>query len=75
MKPDTITIIPTCLIISIWAYRRMDVYFCNRIGVSIYGCNHSYEGIAWRFMKPVVIVGVGVGVTTSILTGFSLAER
>ena len=39
MKPDTITIILTYLIISIWAYRRMGVHFCNRIGVSLYGCN------------------------------------
>ena len=50
MKPDTIIIILTYLIISIWAYRRMGVHFCNRIGVSPSG--------GGRFMKPAIIVGV-----------------
>ena len=64
MKPDTITIILTYLIISIWAYRRMGVHLCNRIGVSFYGCNRksvspSGDG---RFMK----LAVNVGVVTSI---------
>ena len=65
MKPDTITIVPNYLIISIWAY-RMGVHFCNRIGVSLYGCNRisvSPSG-SGRFMKP----AANVGVVTSILT-------
>ena len=64
MKPDTITIILTYLIISIWAYRRMGVRFCNRIGVSLYGCNRiSVSPLGGeRFMKP----AVNVGVVTSI---------
>ena len=64
MKPDTITIIPIYPIISIWAYRRMGVHFCNRLGVSLYGCNRinvSPSG-GGRFMKP----AVNVGVVTSI---------
>ena len=62
MKPDTITVVPTCLIISIWAYRRMGVHCCNRIGVSLYGCNRMsvLPSGGRRFMKPVVNVGVGV---------------
>ena len=59
MKPDTIFTILTYLIISIWAYRRMGVHFCNRIGVSLYGCNRiSVPSGGGRFMKPAIIVGV-----------------
>ena len=55
MKPDTITVTPTCLIISIWAYRRMGgVHCCNRIGVSLCECNRMSVS-PW-------------GVVTSILT-------
>ena len=77
MKPDTITIIPIYLIISICVYRHMGVHFCDRIGVSLYGCNFcnridvslygcnrvsvSLSG-GGRFMKP----AVNVGVVTSI---------
>ena len=68
MKPDTITAIPTCLNISIWAYHHMGVHCCNRIGVSLYGCNWMSVS-PWgdrRFTKP----AVNVGVVTSILTNF-----
>ena len=66
MKTDAIATIPTCLIISIWAYRRKGVHCCDRIGVSLYGCN-CMSVSPWggrRFTKP----AVNVGVVTSILT-------
>ena len=74
MKPDTIIIILTYLIISIWAYRRMGVNFCNRIGVSLYGCNCisvSPSG-GGRFMKPAVNVGVVTFIfnTKGVPTGY-----
>ena len=63
MKPDTITTIPIYLIISIWAYRRMGVHFCNRIGVSLYGSNRiSVSPSGGGRLKP----AVNVGVVTSI---------
>ena len=60
MKLDTIIIILTYPIISIWAYRRMGVHFCNRIGVSLYGCNRISVSLSGggRFMKPAIIVSV-----------------
>ena len=66
MKPDTITAIPACLNISSWAYHRMGVHCCNRIGISLYGCN-CMSASPWggrRFTKP----AVNIGVATSILT-------
>ena len=62
MKPDTIAVIPTCLTIPIWAYRRMGVHRCNRIGVPLYGCNRMSVSPSGgrRSTKPVVNVGVGV---------------
>ena len=60
MKQDTIIIILTYLIISSWAYRRMGVHFCNRIGISLYGCNciSVLPSGGGRIMKPVVNVSV-----------------
>ena len=74
MKPDTIIIILTYLIISIWAYRRMGVHLCNRIGVSLYGCigiSVSPSG-GGRFMKPAVNVGVVTFIfnTKGVPTGY-----
>ena len=69
MKPDTITIILTYLIIPNWAYRRMGAHFCNRIGVTLYGCNRiivSPSG-GGRFMGPAVNVGVVTSIFLTIL--------